>query len=104
MKNAYLAALALVGTAAYANTVETVFKNDTLLPPELKARVLAAVEEQCAHVLTAYGLRELHTDATPTSFVTTFQSHHYDSDGYHPATSTFVAEAHSDAGVEVDCR
>lgn len=56
MKNAYLAALALVGTAAYASTVETVFKKDTVLPEDLKARLLAAVEEQCARVLTNYGL------------------------------------------------
>ncbi|MFP5459581.1 MAG: hypothetical protein ACLGG7_12665 [Bacteriovoracia bacterium] len=56
MKNAYLAALALVGTAAYASTVESVFKKDTVLPEDLKARLLAAVEEQCARVLTNYGL------------------------------------------------
>lgn len=62
MKNPYLAALALVGTAAYANTVETVIKKDTSLSPELKSRILAAVEAHCSDVLTRFGLNEVNSN------------------------------------------
>jgi hypothetical protein len=59
LKNAYLAAIALVGTAAYANTVENVIK-DTTLSPELKSRILAAVEAHCSDVLARVGLDHIN--------------------------------------------
>jgi len=93
MKNGFMIALALVGTSAYANTVATVFRRDSKLPEELKSRVLAAVEAQCAHVLTQFGLSESSTTVASERvdqgvidyfYTTKLKSQGMDSDGYHP--------------------
>lgn len=52
MKNSYMVAFALVGTAVVATTVESVLKNSDSLSEETKARVMAAVNNQCHQVLT----------------------------------------------------
>lgn len=53
MKNSFMIAFALVGTAALATTLESVIKNSEKLSPDTKARLLAALDEQCTQVLTS---------------------------------------------------
>ena len=50
-----MVAFALIGTAALATAVEKACKNTTSIPEDLKARLLTAVEDQCAQVLTKVG-------------------------------------------------
>jgi len=51
MKNGFVVAFALVGTAAVAQTAETVLKSNKRFPPETNDRLLKAIEEQCAQWL-----------------------------------------------------
>ena len=55
MKNSFVIAFALVGTAALATAVEKVCQNTTTMSDEMKAKLMAAVEAQCAQVLTKVG-------------------------------------------------
>ncbi len=52
MKNSLMIAVALVGTAALAQTLEKVIKNSESLSADTKARLLAALDEQCCQMLT----------------------------------------------------
>ncbi len=55
MKNSFMIAFALVGTAALATAVEKACAKDTNLPEDLKAKLKALIESQCASVLTKLG-------------------------------------------------
>ena len=46
-----MVAFALVGTAAVAQTAESVLKNNANLTPQFKKRWMNAIENQCAQVL-----------------------------------------------------
>ena len=45
----------------HANTVDSVYKKNTLLPFELQQRILSAVVEKCANVIIPNGIEELST-------------------------------------------
>jgi len=55
MKNSFVIAFALVGTAALATAVEKACQNTTAISEEMKAKIKAVVEDQCAQVLTKVG-------------------------------------------------
>jgi hypothetical protein len=57
MKNSFMIAFALVGTAAVATAVEKACKNSTSLSEDTKARLIAAVEAQCAQFLSKVQLQ-----------------------------------------------
>ena len=67
-----------------ANTVDSTFKTDSLLPATLKIEILNFLNENCSAGIQPFGLRELETISfSANSFETQFLSI-YSVDGYHP--------------------
>ena len=79
--------------AALANTVESAYLQNSILPQELKGMILDALQAKCPEAISPYGLSEVETvvrsgdfQGKPYRFYTTnFRSRYY-SDGMHPAT------------------
>lgn len=76
-----------------ANTVQSTFNKHSILPADLKVRVLKYVTEHCRDIVSDYGLSEVKTEIefkmpdrgmTDTYFKTVLNSRYY-SDGMHPA-------------------
>jgi hypothetical protein len=90
----FFSILALVmAVSAQANTVQTVYRPDTILPAQLRIDILKYVESHCGDYVTPYGLNELETKVTQsndvpgyseTRYVTKFSSMNYALDPYHP--------------------
>lgn len=101
MKQLFLLLTLTLSVSAHANTVESVFKKDSLLPLELQKRVLSAIEKKCQDVLTENGLaesattvREDHIDngIVDYYYTTTFSSRYYFAD-QHPTYAYFTVES-----------
>ncbi len=65
MKMKYvLSFLLLVGVSAHANSVDTVFVQDTVLPKELQTQLLSYIKTHCGQYLEPGSLRETQTTVT----------------------------------------
>lgn len=91
MKKLLSAILIFSGLVASANTVETTYLKNSVLPSKLQQMIIDAVQTKCGNATSQYGLREINTDFTVgdfngepyTFFTTEFDSRYY-SDGMHP--------------------
>lgn len=104
MKSIFLASLtifAFIPTMSFANSVTSVFKNDSNLPVYMQAEVLNQVLTQCSAGTFAFGLSEIATQVTPVAssdsymsglvYETQFSSN-YLSD-YHPKNQVIVVKS-----------
>ena len=91
----------LLPLTTFANSVDTVFKADSALPAELRARVLEAVKARCGDGLTFNTLREDSTsyreervDQGVIDYIyTTDLQTTYLYDGMHPVGATITVES-----------
>ncbi len=83
-----------IGFSTFANTTESVYKKDSVLPTELKAQIIQYITEKCPQDISAYGLKEVDTQVVnqseldvevETSYETILTSRYY-FDGMHPIT------------------
>lgn len=94
MKSVLIGLMLTIGLSTFANTTESVYKKDSVLPSELKEKVIQFITEKCAQDISAYGLNEVETVVTSqsdpdvesqTNYETIFTSRYY-FDGVHPST------------------
>ncbi len=93
MKSLFAFVLSFVAVSvAFANTVESVYKIDSMLPSQLKQLIITEVTRKCPDSITPYGLNEMQTVVQSGSFegeaysfyTTQFDSRYY-FDGMHPS-------------------
>ena len=94
MKSVLIGLMLTIGLSALANTTESVYKKDSVLPTELKEQIIQFISEKCPQDISAYGLSEVQTEITfqsdpdvesQTGYETIFTSRYY-FDGMHPST------------------
>ena len=87
--------VALMTITATANTTDSVFKADSLLPVPLQEKIIYELKMKCPQSISAYGLKEVQTKMTvvdkeerdaesATQFETSFTSRYFP-DGMHPS-------------------
>ncbi|MCM2324460.1 MAG: hypothetical protein NDJ90_14475 [Oligoflexia bacterium] len=96
-----LLVLVLVALEARANSVESVYRRDSVLPDEMKPMILAKLKEQCPDAIAPGGLSELITTVRADKidqglidyyYVTTFDARYYP-DGMHPNHTTITVHS-----------
>ena len=94
MKSVLIGLMLTIGLSASANTTESVYKKDSILPAALKEQIIQYISKQCPQDISAYGLNEIQTVVTyqsepdvesRTEFETVLTSRYY-FDGMHPVT------------------
>jgi len=94
MKNLFLLGLICVGLqqSVFANTVESVYNKDSVLPLTLQQMVIDALQVKCPQAISQYGLHEIQTElrsgefeGSPYAFYTTSFDSRYYFDGMHPS-------------------
>ncbi len=94
MKSLLIGLILITGLSVFANTTESVYKNDSILPTELKEQIIQFISEKCPQDISAYGLSEVSTQVVnqseldveiETIYETIFTSRYY-FDGMHPST------------------
>ena len=84
--------VAVMSLTAQANTTDSVFGNNSVLPKQLQTQMLDLLTEKCSMVVESYGLRETETiiiseelgAESETQYETVLRSrYHYD---FHPRT------------------
>lgn len=93
MKSALISLVLTIGLSAFANTTESVYNKDSILPTELKEQIIQYISKQCPQDISTYGLSEIQTVVTneseldvevSTEYETVFSSRYY-FDGMHPS-------------------
>ena len=56
MKSVLIGLMLTIGLSALANTTESVYKKDSVLPTELKEQIIQFISEKCPQDISAYGL------------------------------------------------
>lgn len=101
MKSFILAMGFLFTVTSQANTIESAFKSDSVVPKELQVRILESVTTQCGELVTQYGLSEIITKVREDKvdqgmvdyfYETTFKSRYYP-DGMHPGSTYLTVES-----------
>lgn len=84
----------LVATTVSANTIQSTFKADTILPAGLQTEILNALNLNCPQGIVGYGLREVQTEVVRADhstglytiiYKTVISSLYYPD--YHPTTT-----------------
>ncbi len=94
MNSVLIGLMLTIGLSTFANTTESVYEKDSVLPTELKAEIIQYISEKCPQDISAYGLKEVDTQVVNqseldvevlTEYETVFTSRYY-FDGMHPST------------------
>ena len=94
MKSVLIGLILTTHLTVFANTVESVFQEHTLLPAEIKQKMIQYITSKCPQDVSAYGLSEVSTRIidqaeldveVETAYETIFTSRYY-FDGMHPST------------------
>ena len=92
MKSVLIGLMLTIGLSTFANTPESVYKKDSVLPTELKTVIIQYLNKNCPVAISAYGLKEVDTQIvyqsepdveSVTDYETILTSRYY-VDGMHP--------------------
>ncbi len=90
----------LVSLVASANTLESVYQKNSILPVGLQKEILIGLSEKCPQGISNFGLKEIRTTAQKSQmngqdvifYTTAFESRYY-FDGMHPSTTNIEVQS-----------
>jgi hypothetical protein len=87
-----------ISVSAFSNTIETVFKTNTIIPRQAQTKILDALAANCPFGISAWGLSEINStlveqendSGSQLNIFETSMNSRYSYDGMHPSRQTIL--------------